>query len=425
MKTTASQVSGTKGTKPVFQKNDQINQSDSVAPEMPVAPVFANKTPENLSATFLDEFNLFNWDEIQERIARTTPEQVANALKHPRPGLEAFMAFMSPAAASFLEPMAVKAQRMTRQRFGKTIRLFAPLYLSNKCQNICTYCGFSLGNKLPRKTLSAREIEAEARVLKASGFEQVLLVTGEAANEVNTDYFVRALQQLKSHFTQISLEVQPLGQKAYESLVDAGAYGITVYQETYHRPTYQQYHLKGRKTNFDFRLGTAERACRAGVRKIGIGVLLGLQNWRVDSFMTMAHLKFLRRHYWQTSYSLSFPRLRPAEGALGAPFPVTDKELLQLILAYRLVDPDLDVSLSTRETPSFRDHLISLGITTMSAGSKTNPGGYSAAKDSLEQFEISDERTVAEVCQMIRDAGYDPVFKDWDLSLAGVTGGNI
>jgi len=368
---------------------------------------------------FVDIFNRYDWGEIEDQIFRIAPEQVAKALNHPKPGLEEFMAFISPAAAAFMEPMAAKAQRLTRQRFGKTIRLFAPLYLSNKCQNICTYCGFSLGNKLPRKTLTALEIEAEAMALRKSGIEQVLLVTGEAANEVNTEYFVHALQQLKGHFAQVSLEVQPLQQDEYKALFNAGAYGITVYQETYHRPTYHQYHLKGRKTNFDYRLATAERACRAGIRKIGIGVLLGLQNWRVDSFMTMAHLKFLRKYYWQTGYSLSFPRLRPAEGALIAPSDVSDKALLQLILAYRLIEPDLDISLSTRETPLFRDHLIKLGVTTMSAGSRTNPGGYSTAKDSLEQFEISDERSVAEICQMIRLAGYDPVFKDWEPSILG------
>lgn len=367
---------------------------------------------------FLEVFNTYNWQDIQHKISLKTKTDVLRALQHPRPGLEEFMALLSVAAADSLELMAQKASRLTRQRFGKTIRLFAPLYLSNKCQNICTYCGFSLDNKLPRKTLSALEIEAEAAVLKQAGFDQVLLVTGEAAQEVNMDYFIRTIGQLKKQFTQISLEVQPLDEKQYKALHEAGAYGITVYQETYNRATYKEYHLKGRKTNFDFRLDTAERACRAGIRKIGIGVLLGLQDWRVDSFMTMAHLRFLKRQYWQTAYSLSFPRLRPAAGALPPAFPVSDKELLQLILAYRICDPDLDISLSTRETESFRDHLLRLGITTMSAGSRTNPGGYSTATDSLEQFEISDERSVEAICKMIRQADYDPVFKDWDLGIS-------
>lgn len=367
---------------------------------------------------FLTVFNTYDWAETEDGINAKTAQDVLKALQHPRPDLGDFMALLSPAAAPFLEQMAHKAQYLTRQRFGRVIRLFAPLYLSNKCQNICTYCGFSLDNKMPRKTLSAVEIEAEASVLKQYGFDQVLLVTGEAAKEVNKDYFVRAVNQLKKRFTQISLEVQPLFQREYEMLHAAGAYGITVYQETYHRPAYRAYHLKGRKANFDFRLATAERACRAGIRKIGMGVLLGLQDWRVDSCMTMAHLRFMRKHYWQTQYSLSFPRLRPAEGALPPAYPVSDKELLQLILAYRICDPDLDISLSTRESEIFRDHLIHLGITTMSAGSKTNPGGYSTARDSLEQFEISDERSLAEICEMIQMAGYDPVFKDWDLALS-------
>jgi len=369
---------------------------------------------------FLTVFNTYDWNGTEDSINAKTSQDVLNALQHSRPGLADFMALLSPAAAPFLEQMAKRAQQLTRQRFGRAIRIFAPLYLSNKCQNICTYCGFSLDNKIPRKTLSAVEIEAEASVLKQYGFEQILLVTGEAAKEVNTDYFVRTIHQLKKRFAQISLEVQPLFQQEYEKLHAAGAYGVTVYQETYHRPTYKDYHLKGRKANFDFRLATAERACRAGIRKIGMGVLLGLQNWRVDSCMTMAHLRFMRKQYWQTQYSLSFPRLRPAEGALPPAFPVSDRELLQLILAYRICDPDLDISLSTRESESFRDHLIHLGITTMSAGSKTNPGGYSAARDSLEQFEISDDRPVAEICEMMKNAGYDPVFKDWDPALSGL-----
>lgn len=371
---------------------------------------------KDLQADFLTIFNAYSWEEVQKKINSKTEIDVLNALEHPRPGLDEFMALLSDPATHYLERMARKARQLTVQRFGKTIRLFAPLYLSNKCQNICTYCGFSLDNKIPRKTLRAWEIEAEAAVLKQNGFDQVLLVTGEAAKEVNIDYFTQAVRQLKKTFTQISLEVQPLYEHEYKALHETGAYGITVYQETYHRPAYKQYHLKGRKANFDFRLETAERACRAGIRKIGMGVLLGLQDWRVDSFMTMVHLRFMRKNYWQTGYSLSFPRLRPAAGALPPAFPVADKELLQLILAYRICDPDLDISLSTRETEIFRDHLIGLGITTMSAGSKTNPGGYATASDSLEQFEISDDRSAATICKMIRQAGYDPVFKDWDLA---------
>ncbi|UAY57252.1 2-iminoacetate synthase ThiH [Arachidicoccus terrestris] len=379
----------------------------------------AADTPQAAAGTdFLTVFNRYSWEEVQKKIRLKTAQDVLNALQHSRPGLEEFMALLSVAAAGYLEPMARKARQLTVQRFGKTIRLFAPLYLSNKCQNICTYCGFSLDNKIPRKTLTALEVEAEAAILKQYGFDQILLVTGEAAREVNTDYFVRTVRQLKKQFAQISLEVQPLYEHEYKALNEAGAYGITVYQETYHRAAYKQYHLRGRKANFDFRLETAERACRAGIRKIGMGVLLGLQDWRVDSFMTMLHLRFMRHRYWQTGYSLSFPRLRPAAGALSPAFPVSDKELLQLILAYRICDPDLDISLSTRETETFRDHLIGLGITTMSAGSKTNPGGYATDSDSLEQFEISDERSLATICQVIQQAGYDPVFKDWDLALA-------
>lgn len=363
---------------------------------------------------FADVLAQYDWSEVKGAIYATGQEQVNRALAHPRPGLSEFMALISPAAAPYLEQMANRAQALTVSRFGRTMQLYAPLYLSNECQNICTYCGFSLDNKIPRKTLSALEIEAEVAVLQSLGFQHVLLVTGEANQTVNLDYFVRAVHQIKDRFANISIEVQPLLQKEYEQLHAAGVYGVLVYQETYHREVYKSYHTKGKKSNFDFRLDTPDRIGTAGMHKIGLGVLLGLEDWRTDSFFNALHLDYLQKTYWQSKYSVSFPRLRPAAGEFKPDFHMRDRDLLQLICAYRICHPELELSLSTRETEVFRDHVIGLGVTSMSAGSKTNPGGYAVDEGSLEQFEISDERSAAEIVRMIKKAGYEPLWKDWD-----------
>lgn len=366
---------------------------------------------------FEDLFRRYDWDTVKARIYGTTEADVRRALdKKTGRALDDFMALVSPAAASFLEEMAREAQRLTRERFGNTIQLFAPLYLSNECQNICTYCGFSLDNPIARKTLSDHLIEKEAKVLKGMGYEHVLLVTGEANKTVGMDYFRNAFKVLRPHFANLSMEVQPLDQEEYETLRDEGLHAVLVYQETYHEAEYKTHHPKGKKSNFNYRLDTPDRLGRAGVHKIGLGVLIGLEDWRTDSFFCALHLDYLERTYWRTKYSLSFPRLRPFSGGLEPKVDMKDRELVQLICAYRLLDPEVELSLSTRESPLFRDNVFGLGITSMSAGSKTEPGGYSAPDEALEQFEISDERTPAEVAQMIRAKGYEVVWKDWDAS---------
>lgn len=292
--------------------------------------------------------------------------------------------------------------------------MYAPMYLSNECQNICTYCGFSLDNKLKRKTLTDKEILQECEALKRAGFDHVLLVTGEANQTVNINYFLNAVTLLKDKFANISVEVQPLSTAEYKALHKGGVYSVLVYQETYHRDVYKVYHPKGKKSNFDFRLETPDRVGEAGIHKIGLGVLLGLEDWRTDSFFNALHLDYLQRHYWQSKYSVSFPRLRPAEGIIEPNFVMTDKDMVQLICAYRLWNEDLEISVSTRESERFRNNIISLGATSMSAGSKTNPGGYVVDPESLEQFETSDERSAAEIAALISSAGYEPIWKDWD-----------
>ncbi|SFS45819.1 2-iminoacetate synthase ThiH [Sphingobacterium wenxiniae] len=364
--------------------------------------------------SFKEIFEQYSWDEIKKRIYAVTPEEVQHSLYKRKKTLADFLNLLSPAASTELETMARITQSTTQKRFGKTIQLYAPLYLSNECQNICTYCGFSMDNGIRRKTLNNIEILSETFALKEMGIEHVLLVSGEANKTVGIDYFLNAIQLLRPHFAHISIEVQPLSEEEYRALHEAGVHSVLVYQETYHQEVYQRYHPKGKKSNFSFRLETPDRIGQATMHKIGLGVLLGLEDWRVDSFFNALHIDYLQRQYWQTKYSVSFPRLRPAEGIIEPNFIMEDRELLQLICAYRIWNEDLELSVSTRENEAFRNHIIHLGATTMSAGSKTNPGGYSVDKQSLEQFETSDERSMEEIKKIIREAGYDPVMKDWE-----------
>lgn len=366
--------------------------------------------------TFASVFERYDWDIIQSKIYGATETEVRKALAKDKRNLDDFLALISPAAQPFLEEMAQQSHQLTKKRFGKTIQMYAPMYLSNECQNICTYCGFSLDNKIKRKTLTESEIALEIAELKKAGFDHVLLVTGEANYTVNINYFLKAVAQIKKHFSLISMEVQPLSTEEYEQLHEAGVHTILVYQETYHREVYKEYHPKGKKSNFDYRLETPDRVGTAGIHKIGLGVLLGLEDWRTDSFFNALHLDYLQKTYWQSKYSVSFPRLRPAEGIIEPNFIMEDRDLLQLICAYRLWNEDLELSISTRENENFRNNIIPIGVTSMSAGSKTNPGGYIVDVESLEQFETSDERSAAEMAAIISNAGYEPMWKDWDRS---------
>jgi len=366
---------------------------------------------------FSEIFDRYDWSAVKRDIYSKTAADVKRALARERRGLEDFMALISPAAAPYLEEMAQLSHQLTQQRFGKVIQLYIPLYLSNECQNICTYCGFSYENKIRRKTLNAGELLTEVAAIRQMGYEHVLLVSGEANQTVGTDYFIKALQVVRPHFAHISMEVQPLDQSDYELLIQHGLNTVLVYQETYHREDYKLHHPKGKKSNFGYRLDTPDRLGKAGIHKMGLGVLIGLEDWRTDSWFTALHLRYLEKTYWKTRYSLSFPRLRPFSGGLTPKVEMTDRELIQLICAYRLFDEEVELSLSTRESPLFRDHAVRLGVTALSAGSRTNPGGYAADPESLEQFEVHDERSPAVIAGMIRSQGYEPVWKDWDQAL--------
>lgn len=367
--------------------------------------------------SFWDIFQTCDWDETKQSIYTKTSADVERALENPKRNLEDFKALISPAAAPYLEQMAQISQKLTLKRFGKVIQMYVPLYLSNECNNICTYCGFSYENKVRRKTLSPMEIMQEVSVIKDMGYEHVLLVTGEANQTVHVDYFKKVLDLIRPHFAHISMEVQPLDLEDYQQLTPYGLNTVLVYQETYHQDDYRKHHPKGKKSNFQYRLETPDRLGQAEIHKMGLGVLIGLEDWRTDSFFTAMHLNYLEKKYWKSKYSLSFPRLRPFSGGLEPKVEMNDRELVQLICAYRLFNEELELSISTRESPDFRNNIIKLGITSISAGSKTNPGGYAVEPQSLEQFEISDERSAHEIAQVISSLGYEPVWKDWDRCL--------
>ena len=355
--------------------------------------------------------------------------------------LQRFAGLLAPKTGPELEEMAGQAERLTRQFFGRTMRLFAPLYLSNECVNICKYCGFSRDNPILRVTLSVDQVEAEARHLFEQGFRNVLLVAGEHPKFVAPDYLAKIVARLGEFIPALSLEVGPMETAEYEPIVTAGAEGLVVYQETYDRAAYAELHVAGPKRDFDWRLDCPERAYASGFKRLGIGALFGLAPWQEEAVHLAAHVDHLLRHCWKASLTVSLPRLRPAAGSFEPRFEFDDRALVQTILALRLCFPQVGIVLSTRESAALRDRLVRLGVTMMSAGSHTEPGGYTGAgEESLhttqrgkalpviasegehlsatEQFSIADERSPAEVSARLRELGLEPVWKDWDAALA-------
>ena len=368
-----------------------------------------------MDRSFRERWEQLDWDDLTLRINGKTAADVEQALQRDTLTLDDFMALLSPAARHYIEPMAQKAQRLTRQRFGHTVGFYVPLYLSNLCANDCTYCGFSMSNRIKRKTLDEAEIISECETIRQNGFDSLLLVTGEHQTKVGMDYFRRYLPLIRPYFSSLMMEVQPLGTEEYRELKTLGLDGVMVYQETYHEATYQLHHLKGKKQDFHWRLATPERLGQAGVDKIGLGALIGLSSsWRTDCYMLAEHLLYMQQHYWQSRYSISFPRLRPCAGGIEPASLMGDAELVQLICAFRLLAPTVELSLSTRESPYFRDHVVPLAINNVSAGSKTQPGGYADSKTELEQFSPNDNRSPAQVAHALVQAGLQPVWKDWD-----------
>lgn len=367
---------------------------------------------------FLDRQPLARYAQVA-RSAR--PRDVESALGRPVVDFDAFLALLSPAAAAYLEPMARRAQEITRVRFGRVIQMYAPLYVSNVCSNGCLYCGFNRSNAVRRATLSFDEVEGEASILHARGFRSLLLVSGEAPRAVSVKYFEGLVRRLHGLFPSLSLEIYPLETGEYARLVEAGVDGLTLYQETYDRPLYARVHPFGRKADYGWRLGAPERGAAAGMRRVGIGALLGLGPWREEAVALALHALWLQQEHWQTQVCVSFPRLRRASGGFIPPAPVEDTALVQLACALRLLLPDAGLVLSTREAPAFRDGLAQICLTHMSAGSCTEPGGYAHPGEAEGQFSVEDARPAAEVAARLLSLGLEPVWKDWDAAFVGET----
>lgn len=394
--------------------------------------------------SFVNAFNALPLKELVAACGNTTVAQARESLNKPHVGYQDFVRLISPAASEILEPMCQRAHHLTQQRFGKVIRLFAPIYVSNECVNNCKYCGFSRNNPILRVTLSLDEVVREARAIHALGFRNLLLVAGEHPKFVSNDYLADCIRVLHDEFPSISLEVAPMETEDYRKMVAAGADGLVVYQETYDRAVYADMHTSGPKRDFDWRLETPERAHAAGFKRLGISPLYGLSDWRLEAISMAAHAQYLQRHCWTSTLTISMPRLRPHAGHFTPLTHMGDRELVQLIAALRLFLPDAGLVLSTRESATLRNGLMNVGITLMSAGSHTEPGGYTGAgNDKLHltehgriralsqatastggtstaatvQFNIADERSPQEVAEYIRSLGYEPVWKDWDTAL--------
>ncbi len=324
-----------------------------------------------------------------------------------------YLALLSPRAEKHLEEMAQKAHRLTVQNFGRVIFLFTPMYLANYCVNQCVYCGFNIHNKLERKKLTLAEVEREAKIIAATGLKHILILTGESRRESPVSYIRECVEVLKKYFTSISIEVYPLEENEYAELVSVGVDGFTMFQEVYNEEAYAQFHPGGPKRNYRFRLEAPERACRAGMRTVNVGALLGLHQWRTEAFLTGLHADYLQNTFPDVEISVSPPRMRPQLGGFPPKVEVGDKNLVQYILAFRLFMPRGGVTISTREPSELRDHLVRLGATKMSAGSSTAVGGHSASCAQTGQFEISDTRSVMEMAKMLYAQDYQPVYKDW------------
>ena len=335
-----------------------------------------------------------------------------------RPGrysLQRLLTLISPAARGYLEPMALQARALTIQRFGRTIQLYAPLYISNVCVNSCRYCGYNQQTDVGRTRLTVDQALADAEIIANEGFRHLLLVSGEDCQFVTMAYLTELAGKLRQRFSSLSIEIYPLSGDQYAALCAAGVDGVALYQETYDRDIYADYHIAGPKRDYDNRLEAPDRFAAAGMRQIGLGVLLGLADWRLETLAMAEHAAYLIKRYWKSRVDFSFPRIRPAANVMHQwPHAVTDENLVQMMLALRLCFADTGIVLSTREAPAFRDRMLNICATRLSAGSKTNPGGYSGDTAAAEQFTIADDRTPAQVAAVIEQTGHEAVWKDWD-----------
>jgi 2-iminoacetate synthase len=374
---------------------------------------FADPEP---SVTFAEELARLPFDDLLAASASSRAADVDRVLAAapPERTLRDFAVLLSPAAGERLEEMARGSRALTLSRFGRTMHMYAPLYLSNECLTSCTYCGFAKDLAIARKTLTTEETLEEARHLLRSGFRSILLLTGEHERLTGVEFLEERIRLLAAEVPSLAIEVQVWSEEEYRRLEAAGCEGVVVYQETYHPDTYARVHPAGRKRHFEWRLLGPERAARAGMRRVGVGALYGLHDdWRYEALATTAHARFLMKRYWRTQVSVSVPRMRPSASGYQPRVLLSDRELTQLVCAMRLVMPDAGLVLSSREPAELRDGLFRIGVTHASAGSHTEPGGYEHPEEATEQFEVADLRSPAQVAAKLRDLGYDPVWEDW------------
>lgn len=362
--------------------------------------------------SFLETVEQFQGFDTLAFFSRVTEADVRRAIGQDRLGPLDYLTLLSPQAEIRLEEMAQKAHRLTVQHFGRTMLLFTPIYVANHCVNQCLYCGFNVRNKLHRTQLTLEEVAVEAEIIAATGLKHILLLTGESRHHTPVSYIRDCIGILKRYFTSISIEIYPLTEAEYCELTAAGVDGLTLYQETYDRDTYAYLHPAGPKRDYRFRLDAPERGCRGGMRSVNIGALLGLADWRWEAFLTGLHADHLQRNHPDVEISISPPRMRPHLGGFQPTVNVTDTNLVQYVTAFRLFMPQSGVTLSTRETAQLRDNMTRLGVTKMSGGVCTAVGGR-LHSDETGQFQIADERSVAEMAKMLYERGYQPVYKDW------------
>lgn len=363
--------------------------------------------------SFYDKYLEYRDFDFRQFYNNLTDNYILSIINKDRINEFEFLALLSDKAGKYIELMAQKSKNLTMQHFGKIIYLFTPIYVANYCVNQCVYCGFNISNDISRKKLTIEEVEKEAKIISDTGLKHILLLTGESRTHSSVDYIKECVMVLKKYFTSISIEVYPLETDEYKQLVEAGVDGFTMYQEVYNEEIYGKLHLKGPKRNYRYRIDGPERACVAGMRSVNVGALLGLDDWKREAFFTGVHADYLQNKYPDTEISVSLPRMRPHNGEFQPKVNVDDKSLVQIMFAFRLFMPRAGITLSTRESAEFRDNLIGLGVTKMSAGSSTEVGGHALDNKSEGQFDISDTRDVEQMKDLIYSKGYQPVFKDW------------
>jgi len=351
--------------------------------------------------------------DLKSRLNEFSGQDVLSALNKDKLDNLDFMCLLSTAAVPFLKQMAQKANSITIQNFGKVVLLYTPIYVADYCVNECVYCSFNVKNEFKRKKLTMKELEAEACKISETGLKHVLILTGESREFTPVSYIEQCTRLLRRYFSSVSVEVYPMDTSEYESIIDAGVDGLTIYQEVYDEGIYDSLHISGPKKDYLYRLNAPERAALAGMRAVNIGALMGLNDFRSESFFTGMHAQYLQKKYWDVEVGVSLPRFRPYSGKFQPLGILSDRDFVQALLALRIFLPRCGISISTRENAVFRENILPIGITRMSAGVSTNVGGHTMPGETKAQFDISDRRSVKEIKEMLEQKGYQPIFVDW------------